>query len=131
MELLTGPKPPADSKPIGSRYDHQISVFGAAAQARLQSQNVFLVGCGALGCEYIKAFALMGLGTKGGSVHMTDDDRIELSNLSRQFLFRRRHVGHSKVRRETHNQMQMHWDRGWLLRAPGLCGSKGADSGCN
>ena len=89
-------------------------MFGAAALARLQSQNVFLVGCGALGCEYIKAFALMGLGTKGGSVHMTDDDRIELSNLSRQFLFRRRHVGHSKVRRETHNHMQLHLDRGWF-----------------
>jgi hypothetical protein len=38
----------------------------------------------------------MGLGTHGGRIHMTDDDRIELSNLSRQFLFRRRHVGHSK-----------------------------------
>lgn len=115
MELLTGPKPPADSKPIGSRYDHQISVFGAAAQARLQSQNVFLVGCGALGCEYIKAFALMGLGTKGGSVHMTDDDRIELSNLSRQFLFRRRHVGHSKVNHQMHSQMKMRIDLDWGL----------------
>ena len=32
------------------------------------------------GCEYLKAIAMSGLGTKG-AVHITDDDRIELSNL--------------------------------------------------
>ena len=56
------------------------------------------IGAGALGCEYIKAFALMGLGCGGqeNQVIVTDDDRIELSNLSRQFLFRRIHVGKAK-----------------------------------
>ena len=38
----------------------------------------------------------MGLGCEGGEVTVTDDDRIELSNLSRQFLFRRKHVGLAK-----------------------------------
>ena len=41
-------------------------------------------------------FALMGFGTDYGSVSVTDDDRIEISNLNRQFLFRRHHVGFSK-----------------------------------
>jgi ubiquitin-activating enzyme E1 len=36
-----------------------------------------LVGAGALGCEFIKMFALMGLGTVGkGRVSCTDDDNI-------------------------------------------------------
>jgi ubiquitin-activating enzyme E1 len=43
-----------------------------------------MVGAGALGCEYIKAMALMGLGAgAGGKVHCTDNDTIEISNLNR------------------------------------------------
>jgi ubiquitin-activating enzyme E1 len=95
FELLS-PSIPPNATPVGSRYDHQIAVFGADIQRRLGSQKTFLVGCGALGCEYLKAFALMGLGCGGGEVTVTDDDRIELSNLSRQFLFRRKHVGLAK-----------------------------------
>jgi ubiquitin-activating enzyme E1 len=38
---------------------------------------LFVVGAGALGCEYIKMFALMGLGSgKGGNIWVTDDDEI-------------------------------------------------------
>jgi len=56
-----------------------------------------MVGAGALGCELIKAFALMGIGCgPAGEVHCTDNDNIEVSNLNRQFLFRQNHVGHSK-----------------------------------
>ena len=47
---------------FGSRYDHQIAVLGKDFQARLANQRVFLVGCGALGCEYLKGLALMGVG---------------------------------------------------------------------
>lgn len=43
-----------------------------------------MVGAGALGCEYIKAFALMGVGCgPDGSVFCTDNDYIEVSNLNR------------------------------------------------
>ena len=56
-----------------------------------------MVGAGALGCELIKAFALMGIGcSEDGKVHVTDNDNIEVSNLNRQFLFRKGNVGHSK-----------------------------------
>ena len=59
--------------------------------------NVFLVGAGALGCEFIKNFALMGVATGDrGKVTMTDDDVIEKSNLSRQFLFRNTNIGQYK-----------------------------------
>jgi len=56
-----------------------------------------MVGAGALGCELIKAFALMGVGcSEAGKVHVTDNDNIEVSNLNRQFLFRPNNVGGSK-----------------------------------
>ena len=56
-----------------------------------------MVGAGALGCEYIKAFALMGVGcSEEGLVAVTDNDNIEVSNLNRQFLFRAINVGDAK-----------------------------------
>jgi ubiquitin-activating enzyme E1 len=56
-----------------------------------------MVGAGALGCEFLKNFALMGIGAgPNGLVTLTDDDSIERSNLSRQFLFRNSDVGKSK-----------------------------------
>lgn len=82
---------------FGSRYDYQIAIMGKDFQARAANQRVFLVGCGALGCEYLKGLALMGVGTgQDGKVIVTDMDRIEVSNLSRQFLFRQPDVGHPK-----------------------------------
>jgi hypothetical protein len=49
----------------------------------VQSQSTFLVGCGALGCEFLKNFALMGLGTAPGAVvHCTDNDRIAVCSSS-------------------------------------------------
>jgi ubiquitin-activating enzyme E1 len=88
---------PANANSIGSRYDHQIALFGKAIQDKILAQKWFMVGCGALGCEYMKAFAMMGVGAgKNGCVHITDADTIELSNLSRQFLFRSQHINRFK-----------------------------------
>jgi ubiquitin-activating enzyme E1 len=43
-----------------------------------------MVGAGALGCEYVKAFALMGIACGDeGKIHCTDNDNIEVSNLNR------------------------------------------------
>jgi ubiquitin-activating enzyme E1 len=78
----------------GTRYDSQVAVFGANLQQRLQSLQLFLVGAGALGCEFVKNLACMGVATDGaGCVTITDDDVIEKSNLSRQFLFRDWDIG--------------------------------------
>ena len=45
---------PRDTAPVGSRYDDLISIFGAAFHTRLANARTFVVGCGALGCEYLK-----------------------------------------------------------------------------
>ncbi len=56
-----------------------------------------MIGAGALGCEFVKAFALMGIGCSDeGRVTVTDNDNIEVSNLNRQFLFRKTNIGESK-----------------------------------
>jgi ubiquitin-activating enzyme E1 len=82
---------------VGTRYDDQISILGKDFCSRAANMQIFMVGCGALGCEYLKALALMGVGTAGrGRVVVTDMDTIEVSNLSRQFLFRPPDVTHSK-----------------------------------
>uniref|UniRef100_A0A8D0CHC8 E1 ubiquitin-activating enzyme n=1 Tax=Scleropages formosus TaxID=113540 RepID=A0A8D0CHC8_SCLFO len=70
------------------RYDGQISVFGCKLQDELAKQRYFLVGAGAIGCELLKNFAMMGLACGDGEVIVTDMDTIEKSNLNRQFLFR-------------------------------------------
>jgi ubiquitin-activating enzyme E1 len=82
----------------GSRYDDQIKIFGNEIQEKLGNVKTFMVGSGALGCELIKAMAVMGLacGPKG-HLTVTDNDNIEVSNLSRQFLFRQKNVGGSKA----------------------------------
>jgi len=90
--------PAEEITPIGtSRYDSQIAAFGRTAQANLEALNYFLVGAGAIGCEMMKNWALMGVGCgEKGMIHITDMDRIEKSNLSRQFLFRDKDISKFK-----------------------------------
>jgi len=80
-----------------SRYDDQIAIFGNEMQEKLSELNIFMIGAGALGCEFLKNFSLMGIAThKDKKVIVTDNDNIEISNLNRQFLFRKSDVGKSK-----------------------------------
>ncbi|KAK7321373.1 hypothetical protein VNO77_31960 [Canavalia gladiata] len=94
--LPTEPLDPNDLKPLNSRYDAQISVFGQKLQKKLEDAEVFVVGSGALGCEFLKNLALMGVSCDKGKLTITDDDVIEKSNLSRQFLFRDWNIGQPK-----------------------------------
>uniref|UniRef100_A0A7N5ZTH9 E1 ubiquitin-activating enzyme n=1 Tax=Anabas testudineus TaxID=64144 RepID=A0A7N5ZTH9_ANATE len=98
----------------GTRYDGQIAVFGSAFQEKLERQKYFLVGAGAIGCELLKNFALIGLGAgEEGQITVTDMDFIERSNLNRQFLFRSQDIGKpkseiaAKAAREMNPQMQI------------------------
>ncbi|KAL2016033.1 hypothetical protein VTK56DRAFT_4323 [Thermocarpiscus australiensis] len=84
-------------KPTGSRYDGQIAVFGREFQDKIANMKQFLVGAGAIGCEMLKNWAMIGLGTgPRGRITVTDMDQIEKSNLNRQFLFRPKDVGQMK-----------------------------------
>ncbi|KAI1294860.1 Ubiquitin-like modifier-activating enzyme 1 [Halotydeus destructor] len=86
-----------DAQPTGSRYDGQVAVFGKDFQEKLMNLKYFIVGAGAIGCELLKNFALVGIGAgSDGKIFVTDMDTIERSNLNRQFLFRDKDIGSLK-----------------------------------
>lgn len=90
--------PQSEFEPEGTRYDSQVGVFGKTFQTKLSNARQFLVGSGAIGCEMLKNWAMMGVATgPEGVIHVTDNDQIEKSNLNRQFLFRPKDVGKFKA----------------------------------
>jgi bacteriocin biosynthesis cyclodehydratase domain-containing protein len=87
--------------PDPERYARQLLYFGdvaplsppEAAQARLRDARVVVLGCGGLG-----SWALCGLACAGvGTLVLVDDDRVDLSNLNRQLLYRAADIGRVKV----------------------------------
>lgn len=103
FKVVPDPAWPKDEKTVrreinNGRYDHLITILGNDLVEKLGHLKMFMIGAGALGCEFMKIFSLMGMSQKNanGSIVVTDDDTIEVSNLNRQFLFRRDNVGQSK-----------------------------------
>jgi ubiquitin-activating enzyme E1 len=44
--------PEAEFAPHGNRYDNAVALIGRTAQNKVMDQRVFVVGAGALGCEF-------------------------------------------------------------------------------
>lgn len=81
-------------KPTGSRYDGQIAVFGRDYQDKVGFVKPFLVGTGAMGCEMLKNWSLIGLGSgPEGRVFIADPDPVQQKHVDHQFLFRNADIG--------------------------------------
>lgn len=59
----------------------------------IRNGHVMVVGCGALGNEVMKNLVLMGV----GHIVIVDFDSVEMGNLTRSVLYRRRDIGRLKV----------------------------------
>lgn len=78
-----------------ARYARHIVLreIGGIGQLRLKRASVAVVGAGGIGSPAIQYLAAAGI----GRLILIDDDRVELSNLQRQTIFRTADIGLSKV----------------------------------
>ena len=78
-----------------TRYARQTALpeLGAAGQARLRAAHVLVVGAGGLGVPVLQYLAGAGVGT----ITVVDGDRVEVTNLHRQPLYRMADLGRAKA----------------------------------
>ncbi|VVC93684.1 SUMO-activating enzyme subunit 2 [Leptidea sinapis] len=68
-------------------------VFDEKLTEAIANSKVLVVGAGGIGCEILKNLVLTGF----PNIEIIDLDTIDVSNLNRQFLFHKEHVGKSKA----------------------------------
>ena len=91
------------STPLTSPPPELLASAWTTAQDEAKTVPVLVVGAGGIGCELVKNLVLAGF----SKLTLLDLDTIDVTNLNRQFLFQRKHVGMSKaeVRSKKHQSL--------------------------
>jgi molybdopterin/thiamine biosynthesis adenylyltransferase/rhodanese-related sulfurtransferase len=78
-----------------TRYSrhHLLAEVGPEGQAKLQHAKILCIGAGGLGAPLLFYLAAAGVGTIG----IVDDDRVDLSNLQRQIIYKEDDIGELKT----------------------------------
>jgi len=74
-------------------FRRQIQLWGEAAQERLASKRIVIVGCGGLGSTLAMALGSSGI----GAIHLVDFDTVSLHNIHRQIVFTLEDEGRNKA----------------------------------
>ncbi|ORX85343.1 hypothetical protein BCR32DRAFT_229799 [Anaeromyces robustus] len=74
------------------RLSNLRQVLGKKLLEKVENSKILMVGSGGIGCELLKNLVMSGF----KNIEIIDLDTIDLSNLNRQFLFQRQHIGKSK-----------------------------------
>ena len=107
---LTDTSPGRVKQRLASIMAQITGVLDQSLQKNVLESKVLMVGAGGIGCELLKNLVLTGNQTwnRGNRIYLTtnypgfkdiviiDLDTIDVSNLNRQFLFQKQHVGKSK-----------------------------------
>ncbi|GAB7362283.1 hypothetical protein MBLNU230_g2301t1 [Neophaeotheca triangularis] len=105
---------PPQPKPISNRTKGLNRTLGAGLTQQVHGSRVLLVGAGGIGCEVLKNLVCCGFGSpyngplpqngfaasppaRKPEIVVVDLDTIDLSNLNRQFLFRKQHIKQPKA----------------------------------
>lgn len=77
------------------RYSRHLMLkeVGLEGQLKLKTAHIVVVGAGGLGSPALLYLAAAGI----GELTLLDDDKVELSNLQRQVLYKVNHLGQDKV----------------------------------
>ncbi len=90
------------------RYNRHIILpqIGEDGQRRLLNAKVLVVGAGGLGAPILLYLTAAGV----GSIGIVDADRVNVSNLQRQVLFRQNQIGESKAEKSQETLKQLNSD---------------------
>lgn len=77
------------------RYSRQLMLkeVGFDGQKKLKKAKVLIIGIGGLGCPAALYLAASGI----GELTLVDNDKVELTNLQRQILYKINHLGQNKT----------------------------------
>jgi adenylyltransferase/sulfurtransferase len=80
---------------LTDRYARHLALagFGDSGQNRVRESSVLVVGAGGLGSPVCLYLAAAGI----GEIHLSDFDRVDVTNLQRQILFSEQDVGRDKT----------------------------------